>query len=146
MVWKFSNTARIISIIVLFIVFLFSYANLPDKVLIATDSAGNPMTYIARNLAFYLTLTVFILTNLSMYILLRLIRNIDFKLSSTIYGWLSGLVVIINLFFAFAVMFMGIFNSRDNFNYSNFGYLVYIIGGVFLVWVIGFAVSLIKGK
>jgi hypothetical protein len=119
---------------------------MPDEILIATDSGGKPMTYMDRDLSFYLALTIFILTNLSIYVLLRLIRKLDFSLSVKVFGWLSGLVVIINLFFAFVVAFIGILNSRDNFDYANFGYLVYVIGGVFFVWLIGFMISMIKGK
>ena len=49
MIKRFSAAVRVISIGLLFIVFMFSYANMPNRVLIGTDAAGNPSNYIDSN-------------------------------------------------------------------------------------------------
>jgi len=41
--------------------------------------------------------------------------------------------IFFNLFFATSIYFINILNSRENFNYSNFGYLIYVTGGLLLI-------------
>ena len=123
-----------------------SYANLPDRVLIGTDEFGNATNYIDKDFGFYITLSVFAVTNILFFLLLGLSKRLAADVAIIVFGWISALVVLINLFFAFGAAFIGILNSRENFDYSNFGYLIFVIGGVFVIWLFGFLINLIKVK
>ena len=125
---------------------MMSYANLPDRVLIGTDESGNATNYIDKDIGFYIALTVFAVTNILFFLLLGLFKRSSANVATIVFGWISALVVLINLFFAFAAAFIGILNSRENFDYSNFGYLIFVIGGLFVIWLFGFLINLIKVK
>lgn len=146
MIKRFSAAVRVISIGLLFIVFMFSYANMPNRVLIGTDAAGNPSNYIDKDVGFYVALSVFILTNFLFYQLLIYCKRLEPALANVVYGWTSALIILINFFFAFAAAFIGILNSRENFDYSNFGYLIFVIATLFGIWFLGFLINLIRLK
>lgn len=146
MVRKFSNAFRILSIGLLFIIFMFSYANLPSRVLIGTDASGAATNYIDKDVTFYVSLTLFTVTNYLFYLLLGFTKRLSEKVGTIVFGWVSALIILINSFFAFAASFIGILNSRENFDYSNFGYLIFVIGGLFALWLLGFLINLIKLK
>ena len=123
---------------------MLSYASLPERVLIAVDSQGNAELFLTKNMAFYAGMVLIVIVNLVLFLLIRLLKQKETNLSLVLIPWLSGLVILINLFFAFTVSFISILNSRENFDYSNFGFIVYLIGGMFIIWLIGLLYSVLK--
>ena len=141
---KLLNSFRLLSIGILFIAYMLSYASLPERVLIAVDSQGNAELFLTKNMAFYAGMVLIVIVNLVLFLLIRLLKQKETNLSLVLIPWLSGLVILINLFFAFTVSFISILNSRENFDYSNFGFIVYLIGGMFIIWLIGLLYSVLK--
>lgn len=141
---KLLNNLRLLSIAILFIAYMLSYAGLPERVLIAVDSMGNAELFLTKNTAFYAGLVLIVIVNLVLFLLIILLKQRETSLSQVITSWLSGLIILINLFFAFASSFISVLNSRENFDYSNFGFIVYLIGGMFIIWLVGLIYSVSK--
>lgn len=143
---KILNGLRLVSLVLLAVAFMLSYANLPEEVLVNLDDSGNPSMYLPKNMAFYIGMIAFVSINLVFYVLLKQLSKLKSAKSRVISHWMGGLIILINIFIAFGFSFIGILNSRDNFDYSYFGATVYVIGGVFALWLLGFVYQLQKTK
>ena len=115
-----------------FFVLLFSYANYPENVLVYVDSTGEPITYLSKGSIFYISLAFIVLINATLMGLRRMLKNQDAEMELSQVG-LGISQIFFNLFFASSVYFISILNSRENFNYSNFGYLIYVSGILLLI-------------
>ena len=118
-----------------FLIFLISYANYPDDVLIYINAQGEPLQYIAKDMLFYSALAFAIIINSAFLGLHSILKKVNSELQLTLSG-LSLSQLFFNLFFATSLYFVNILNSRENFDYSNFGYLIYVTGTLFLLGVI----------
>ena len=132
---RFFSALGGITIIFSFLVLLISYANYPDDVLVYVDSVGEPVTYLSKNSIFYISLAFIVLINGTLIGLRRILKNQDAEMELTQAG-LGITQIFFNLFFASSVYFISILNSRENFNYSNFGYLIYVSGILLLLSVL----------
>lgn len=129
---RFFSALGGITTIFSFIVLLFSYANYPEDVLVYVDSVGEPLAYISKNILFYISLAFIVLINVTLIGLRRILKNQVAEMELTQAG-LGITQIFFNLFFASSVYFISILNSRENFNYSNFGYLIYVSGILLLL-------------
>ena len=93
---------------------------------------GEPLAYLSKNSIFYISLAFIVLINITLIGLRRILKNQDTEMELTQAG-LGITQIFFNLFFASSVYFISILNSRENFNYSNFGYLIYVTGIFLLV-------------
>ncbi len=143
---RITNALRIISIIVLVFVFFIAYAGLPDQVLVLLDNEGNPTQYIGRNMFFYGTLSLLIITNLLFYVLGNLLRKSINEQAQKSGKFVFSLAIIINIFLAVALTFLGILNGQENFDYSSFAPFIYFSIGLFAIWLAAFMYSLAKAK
>jgi len=143
---RITNAFRIISIIALVFVFFIAYAGLPEQVLVLLDNEGNPTQYIGRNMFFYGTLSFLIITNLLFYVFGNLLRKSTHIQTQTGVKFIFSLAIIVNIFFAVALTFLGILNGQENFDYSSFAPFIYFSIGLFVAWVVAFMVSLAKAK
>jgi|GEM_PF-2701079 len=124
-----------VSIFVLAAVLLFAYANLPDQVLVLMSETGEPLQYIPKNLFFYAMLSASAVINIALIYLARLVKSSQhFK---SMKGWIWILVMMVNMFLMISITFISILNGEENFDYSNFGYLVYVGLGFLVLWVAG---------
>jgi len=121
-----------------FFVLLLSYANYPEEVLVYVDSVGEPITYLSKGSIFYISLAFIVLINATLMVLRGMLKSQDAEMDLSQVG-LGITQIFFNLFFASSVYFISILNSRENFNYSNFGYLIYV-SGILLVISILFTV------
>ena len=128
---RFFSALGGITIIFSFFILLISYANYPEEVLVYVDSVGEPLAYISKNSIFYISLAFIVLINITLIGLRRFLKNQVDEMEITQAG-LGITQIFFNLFFASSVYFISILNSRENFNYSNFGYLIYV-SGIFLL-------------
>jgi hypothetical protein len=131
MINRFINAMGWAVMLFAFVVFLVSYAGFPDQVLVYINEKGDPVQYVSKNLFFYLLLSVIVALNAALLILNSMLRKAN-DYPKTQFG-ASAVQIFFNLFFATSVYFVNILNSRENFNYSNFGYLIYITGGLLAV-------------
>ena len=129
---RFFGALGSIIMIFAFLVLLFSYANYPEDVLVYVDSTGEPITYLSKGSIFYISLAFIVLINATLMGLRRMLKNQDAEMELTQVG-LGISQIFFNLFFASSVYFISILNSRENFNYSNFGYLIYVSGILLLI-------------
>jgi uncharacterized membrane protein len=124
---RFISALAWIFFITTFFTILVSYANFPNEVLVSVNASGEPLAYLGKDLIFYLVVAFLIVFNMS----LRLLKGMLAKGNDTIELTLIGVSLsqlFTNMFLATAVYFINILNSRENFNYSNFGYLIYVTG------------------
>jgi hypothetical protein len=135
MIARFFSALGGIVAIFSFFVLLISYANYPDEVLVNVNNAGEPLTYLSKSLVFYIALVFFILTNITLIGLRRILKNQPIELPLSPAG-LGLTQIFFNLFLASSVYFIGILNSHENFNYSNFGYLIYVTAALFMLAII----------
>ena len=129
---RFFNALGGIIMIFAFFVLLLSYANYPEDVLVYLDSVGEPLTYLSKETIFYISLAFIVLINATIMGLRRILRNQEAELELSQIG-LGITQIFFNFFFASSVYFISILNSRENFNYSNFGYLIYVSGILLLL-------------
>ena len=146
MTLKITNALRIISIIILVVVFFISYAGLPEQVLVFLDGEGNPAQYLAKNYFFYGTLTTLILSNTLLYVLAIILGKSTNDLNQIIANHLMTLSIVINIFFSVSLTFIGILNGQENFDYSTFAPFIYLSQGLFVVWILVFIISLVRSK
>ena len=131
MITKFFTALSWISLILALIVFIISYASYPDDVLVYINSLGEPQLYLDRNSLFYGLLAIIIIFNLGWLTLGGIVKKSNPDQDLTPIG-ISLSQIFFNSFFATSVYFISILNSRENFNYSNFGYLIYVTGGLLI--------------
>lgn len=129
---RFFNALGGIIMIFAFFVLLLSYANYPEEVLVYIDTVGEPLTYLSKETIFYIALAFIVLINATLMGLRRILRSQDAEMELSQVG-LGITQIFFNLFFASSVYFISILNSRENFNYSNFGYLIYVTGILLLL-------------
>ncbi|MCB0496301.1 MAG: hypothetical protein KDC79_09205 [Cyclobacteriaceae bacterium] len=146
MVFKITNSIRILSIIALVIVFFISYAGLPEQVLVLLDGDGAPVQYVTRNLFFYSSLAFIVLGNTLLYVLSAILIASPQKVFRVVANYIVVLTALINLFFIVSLSFISILNSRENFDYTNFAPFFYLSEGLFAVWLMAFIYSLVTAK
>lgn len=132
---KLLNALAWISLILAFFVFILSYANFPDEVLTYINANGEPELYLARDSFFYSFLALVVVINAIWMAARGVVSRTTPEMQQTIAG-ISLSQIFFNMFFATSVYFINILNSRENFNYSNFGYLIYVTGGLLIVAII----------
>lgn len=131
MTLRFFNALTWIILIFSMVVFLISYANFPDEVLLYIDGEGVPKLYVEKGKLFYYLLAFLMVMN-AIAIAINVFLD---KLGGAIIVKASIFIsqMFFNLFFASSVYFIKILNSRENFDYSNFGYLIYVTGGLMVL-------------
>ena len=124
---RFFSALGLLSMIIAFLVFLISYASFPEEVLVYVNNLGEPESYLSKDILFYMLVAFLIVTNATFMGLNNLIRRSELTLETTEAG-VHITQIFFNLFFASSIYFVNILNSRENFDYSNFGYMIYVTG------------------
>lgn len=108
---------------------LWSYASVPSSVKV-TD-----LSTIGKEPFFYLGLFFLTFSNFTLYGIgkNKIIGSYEYLLT-----WKYTFGIITNGFFIASIMFIGIYNSTESFNYNNFGYLIL----VFLTFIVGWLLIL----
>ena len=131
MINRLINALAWVSLILAFTVFIVSYANFPEEVLVYINSAGEPVSYIGRNSLFYTGLFVAVIFNAAWLAFGGLLKNSTTDFSLTVSG--VGITQItFNVFFASVIYFINLLNSRENFDYSNFGTIILVTGSLLI--------------
>jgi hypothetical protein len=113
------------------VVFLISYANFPDEVLVFVNEVGEPQLYVEKSRLFYYLLAFVMVMNALAIGINVFLENMNSSLITKSSTHISQ--IFFNMFFASSVYFIKILNSRENFDYSNFGYLIYVTGGLMIL-------------
>lgn len=139
-----------LSIIIFLITLLFVYAYLPARVGINTGPGGLPDEFIDRSTFFYGSIGLFLLANVPIYILRKLLEKTwmedrreelmspaRMKFRQNIIDWLLAFATALNVFFVLGMIYLGVFNSAEDLDIGLYAPLVYagplLIGILFLV-------------
>lgn len=147
---KIFNGFRQAIFFMLLFVLLVIYANLPEYVGTYSNQAGEPAGLVSRNTFFYLALLMIVVVNGVLLTLINLDKKNpdqtpEFKEAKHI--WLHGITSLINLFFIVSIIFYNAFNSLEHLNIAYYGYSVYMISGISVLWIFGlFFVIQKRGK
>ncbi|GAA0190334.1 hypothetical protein GCM10009122_51800 [Fulvivirga kasyanovii] len=132
-----------LSLIVGLAVLLYIYAGLPEQVAYQIGEAGG-MSYMGREAFFYLSLAALVIANFSLYTVSRSLRYRRKSTNTLMTNWQLSLAGVFNFFFIVIWNFISLFNSGENFNYDNFGYMIYVALGLIVIWMIALPVLLIR--
>lgn len=141
---------RNFSLLFLFLVLIYVYAGMPEKIALFSDSVGNPSNYVSRNTFFYLSLAIIAIVNgifLAYNEFVKVLNKTDNqKFIESMKVWTNGLLTLLNLFFITAIIFLNAFNSLARLDYFNFGLMIYVILGLTFLWTLGIIKVLMQKK
>ena len=90
----------------------------------------------SREVYFYGALFVLVIFNFTFYTLSRNLGYSDQKLRQALVNWQLSFAAVLNLFFISSVFFIMLVHGGEDFNYDNFGYLLYVSLGLILLWIL----------
>ena len=139
MVLKIFKGVWFFSLMVLFGIFFYIYAALPEEVALSETEKS---ISISRNGFFYSAITLFALVNVMVFIVTKLLSNGRQGFSS----WFYGLIITFNLFFLASLGFLHVFNGGERYDYSKMGPIMY--GSLILIcgWIISWPGYLVLKK
>lgn len=128
MILKVFKAVWFLSLMVLFGVFFYDYASLPESVTVHQE--GITRVEMSRDGVFYGVIILITLANASVFLVSRFFSqtNIDFA------TWFYGLIIIFNGFFVIAMSYLSLFNSGENFEYNRLGVIIYGSVTLILLW------------
>lgn len=126
---------------------LLTYANLEAFVTLKFQSDGEELT-IGRDLFFYVSIAIFILVNILLYVFARILRKLpepqpeqsfwlaDLKLRQRLINWLLSFVLIFNILFIIAVFIIGNMSDMYAQEEVSLSLWLYTTGVFFAIWMI----------
>ncbi len=129
------------------VAFLSTYANIEEAIKLKLNKESETIT-IGRDLFFYLSIAIFLVVNIVMYIFARILRKLPAPqphqnlwlakpvLRQRLINWLLSFALVFNLLFIFAIVLIG--NMSDMYARGNitFNVWVYSTGIFFAIWMI----------
>lgn len=91
---------------------------------------------ISREVFFNISLAFITIGNFSLYSIARKFRKSEMPVAEFLIGWLMSFASVLNFFFMSSLTFVQVINSGENFDYTNFGYYIYITLGLVIGWVV----------
>jgi len=111
---------------------LYTYAAIPMGSNLSLFDGQNT---ISREMLFNISLAFITIGNFSLYSIARKYRKSEMPVAVFLVGWLMSFATVLNFFFMSSLTFLQLINSGENFEYSNFGYYIYITLGLVIGWV-----------
>lgn len=147
----FFGFGKRISLVILAMVVLFCYTNLPESIAISHDAFGKPEKFTEKQNFFYWAAGMVFGFNFLMSLLNSQLQKIDFSkinpsskwannpqsLKSVFNGWISGFVATVNTFLIFVILGLNNINSNKG-QKLDFNYNWLLILGAFLLLIIIF--------
>jgi len=139
MILKILKGVWFFSLLLLFGVFFYIYAALPETIIFSQEE-GSFST--SRNVFFYSSILLFAFINVLVFVVARVLSSGDQGFSS----WFYGLVVTFNFFFFTTLGFLHVLNGGDRYDFSQMGPAVYGSLILICVWMIAWPMILIYKK
>ena len=137
---KVTNALRIVSILVFLGAFFYSYANVPEEVIVFETQTDRWL--VPREQYFYLGLIFFVVINAIFMVTRNVIERKlveEDSLLYKLYTWFMGIAPTFNIFLSCAVLFIGIKNNPGYMELNNMEGILIYAGMVFLIiWLIYF--------
>ncbi|MTI40117.1 hypothetical protein [Fulvivirga lutimaris] len=112
---------------------LYTYAAIPIGGSLSLFDGQNT---ISRETVFNVSLAFITICNFSIYSIARKFRKSEVPVAEFLVGWLMSFATVLNFFFMSSLTFIQLVNSGENFDFSNFGYYIYITLGLVIGWVV----------
>jgi hypothetical protein len=141
MILKIFRVVWFFSILGVLVFFLYTYAALPDPLVILD---GEEQLIIAKQTWFYAILALVAIFNMFVFVLRSLHRGRPE--GEGFVSWFYGLVICLNLFIIVAVSYISLFNGGERFEYQRIGIIIYGSIGLMIAWAIAWPVYLIFAK
>lgn len=125
---------------------LYTYASMGEIVSINSDTLVTESGSVTREVYFYTALAILIIFNFSFYAISRNMHMNDDHMKTLLINWQLSFAAILNLFYIVGVLFIMLVNSGDNFDYGNFGYLIYIALAFIILWVIALPLLIMRER
>ena len=127
---KIFKAVWFLSMLVVLVNLLYTYAGLPIEVVI--NENGGSSVSLGKDNYFYLVSTVIALVNALVFVVNNVYRkDPDFR------TWFYGLVICLNFFFVVSLNFISLYNSGDEYDYSKIEFLIVGSTGLFVLWALG---------
>jgi hypothetical protein len=134
MILKVFKAVWFLSLMILFGVFFYVYASLPEWVTVHQEGVNR--TEISREGVFYSALAAIAVVNTMVFLISRLFKGTDADFAS----WFYGLVIALNGFFAIALSYVSLFNSGEKFQYDRLGIIIYGSISLVVLWAISWPI------
>ena len=127
---KSIKVLNLFSTLLFAIVLLLIYAYLP----ISVDVNIEGVEAIHKQTFFYAALSGFVVIN----VLLRMITRLGLtKLNETLKGWVSLVVLVVNVYLTLLIGFIGVWNNATSISPNGYSYLNYIGPFLLIAWIAG---------
>jgi hypothetical protein len=127
MALKLFRGAWFLSVLVVLLSLLYTYAGLPEEVIVQEEADGQ--ITMGRDILFYIMVGAIVIVNVMVYVIGKIFeRDLDLR------AWFHGLVITINIFFVIALGHLGLYNSAEYFDYSRIGFIIYGSIGLIILW------------
>jgi hypothetical protein len=122
-----------LSVLVVFASLMYTYAGLPDQVVVQEEASGQ--ITMGRDPLFYFVVAAIVVVNVMVYLIRKMyLADLDFR------AWFHGLVITINIFFVIALAHLGLYNSTEYFDYSRIGFIIYGSVVLIVLWAVSWPV------
>jgi hypothetical protein len=146
---KILKSFTTLSIIIFLIILLVIYAYLPKSVGIIFSDSGEITWNVTRDSFFYSFLFTFFFLQLIFYLFTQFkLNNVSHtSVNERLTIWFRGAILLINLFFIFTVLFLGLANNAVDYSYSSIKGIGYAGSVLIFIWILAFPVFYYsKGK
>ena len=155
MYYRFGKVFHFLSVLIFIFVLLYTYAALPDQVAYEIDSQGAISKMISKNAFFYAGIILFVVLNVSLITLGKLIENQGTKNIKKLFPigdifrdymltWIYSFVGIINISLCIMSLFVHSINNQNEISSGDFNFFFYLIPVFFVVWIVGLFWILVK--
>ena len=143
MILKIFRVVWFFSILAVLGFFMYTYASLPDPVIVMDDEE---QVVIGKEVWFYAVLFIVAIFNMFVYVFRSLNKSRPDLASpehsaeargEAFVSWFYGLVICLNFFVIVAVSYVSLFNGGERFEYERIGFIIY--GSIILMIAWAFA-------
>lgn len=148
MYYRFGKVFHFLTVLLFILVFLYTYAALPDLVAYEIDSEGTISKIISKNAFFYTGIILFVSLNVILVTPAKLIENQSTKNIKKLFPigdifrdymltWIYSFVGIINVSLCIMCLFVHSINNQNEISSGDFNFFFYLIPVFFVVWIVG---------
>lgn len=145
---RFSKAFYFLTIVFFLIVFLYIYSASREFVSYEVSDTGMPLKQITRDMFFYITVTVFLVSNLILVIPAKLIElQYTLKLKRLfprgdafrdhMLAWIYSFTGILNISLVIIVFYIHSISNQNEIKSHEFNFFFYLIPVFFVLWVLG---------
>lgn len=125
---------------------MYTYASLGEVVSVHNETLSTQSGSVDREMFFYLALGILVVFNFTFYAISRNMHIADSGMKQVLINWQLSFAAVLNFFYIISMLFIMLINSGERFDYSNFGYLVYIALGLVVLWMILLPVAIVRER